>query len=312
MAKNNPFDQEMGPKKRLVSNLFFILTTLLVAVFILWVLVSQPGKVRSRFDPTAGSMHTVEEAAEMAEPPADERMAADEELFRLCQNIQAGSMAWDADFREAYPTAAKLLQPEDNIFESRKPVISEGTACTTLAICSVDGQEKNIRRLDILTVPYTSDSVGKKLAATLFAPRTHTIVYNTATGLIQAEDVRADNFRLYAYTMRLSLEAEGGWDSAAYDLTLKGVVSDKEAQKGDAFDRVRAQPDLFERAVLTRQADSTLLRAAGGGTDDARIALTVRFNDFMFDAFGAIRLEGVSKAGGPGAFQIAFNEEAGT
>ena len=173
MAKNNPFDQEMGPKKRLVSNLFFILTTLLVAVFILWVLVSQPGKVRSRFDPTAGSMHTVEEAAEAAETaetPADERMAADEELFRLCQNIQAGSMAWDADFREAYPTAAKLLQPEDNIFESRKPVISEGTACTTLAICSVDGQEKNIRRLDILTVPYTSDSVGKKLAATLFAP----------------------------------------------------------------------------------------------------------------------------------------------
>ena len=55
-----------------------------------------------------------------------------------------------------------------------------------------------------------------------------------------------------------------------------------------------------------------MLRAAGGGTDDARIALTVRFNDFMFDAFGAIRLEGVSKAGGPGAFQIAFNEEAGT
>ena len=36
MSKANPFDQEMTPRKRLVSNIFFAITTLLVAAFVIW------------------------------------------------------------------------------------------------------------------------------------------------------------------------------------------------------------------------------------------------------------------------------------
>lgn len=308
MSKANPFDQEMSPRKRLVSNLFFILTTLLVVAFILWVLVSQPGKVRSRFDYTAGGFHTVGQNR-IAGLPADEAMAADEELYRLCFRLQAEPMAWNADFQQAYPAAAALLQPEDGVFEARKPKVSEGAACVSLALCSVDGRARDIRRLDVLTVPFASGTDGAKQAVTLFAPRAFTVVYNTQTGVIQLEEVRADNFRLYCYNLALTLRGTDGWSNPGYQLSLNGVVSDKEADQGDLFGRIEARPDLFGPARLSRQDDCSLLTGRGEGAAGVEdITLTLHFNDFMYDAFSSLRLEAEGSAQAA-SFQLAFNEE---
>lgn len=308
MSKANPFDQEMSPRRRLVSNVFFILTTLLVIIFIFWVFISQPGKIRSRFDYTAGSFHSVGQT-ETAGMPTDEAMAADEEFYRLCLTLQTAPLAWNADFQRDYPAAAALLQPEDGVFQSRKPAVSEGTACTSLALCSADGRAKDLRRLDVLTVPYASGTDGEKQTAALFSPRTFTVVYNTQTGVIQLEEVRADNFRLYCYNLVLTLKGEGGWNNPGYQLSLKGVVSDKEADKGDLFGRVAVRPDVFGQALLSRQSDSSLLTGQVEAVDTDALTLTLHFNDFMYDAFSSIRLEGECAAKTSAAFQLAFNAE---
>ncbi|MCI8361197.1 MAG: hypothetical protein HFE86_07670 [Clostridiales bacterium] len=308
MSKANPFDREMSPRRRLFSNIFFALTTLLVALFVLWVLVSQPGRVRSQFDYTAGGFRDVRQT-DKAEAPADEAMAADEELYRFRLELEKQPMAWNADFRQDYPAAAALLQPEDGVFEARNPYVSEGEHCITLALCSVDGRAKNLRRLDVLTVPCASSMEGDRQTIVLYAPRTFTALYDTETGLIQPEEVRADNFRLYYYTLSLALNREGGWKELDYQLVLKGVISDKEAEKGELFGRVAARPDLFDRGLLERQNDFSLLTAPGDAAGAETVTLTLRFNDFLYDAFTCIRLEGGGDGDAPGSFQVAFNEK---
>lgn len=308
MSKANPFDQEMSPRRRLVSNIFFALTTLLVILFILWVLVSQPGRVRSQFDYTAGGFHAVRQA-DRAEMPAGEAMAADEELYRFCLRLGNQPMAWNADFQQAYPAVAALLQPEDGVFEARKPYVSEGEHCISLALCSVDGRAKNLRRLDILTVPCASCMDGDRQTVALYAPKTFTALYDTETGVIQSQEVRADQFRLYYYNLALTLNREGGWKDLDYQLVLKGVISDKEAEKGELFNRVTARPGLFGQGLLDRQSDSSLLTAPGDAAGAETVTLTLRFNDFLYDAFTCICLEGGGAGDAPGSFQIAFNEK---
>ncbi len=308
MSKANPFDQEMSPRKRLVSNIFFAITTLLVVVFIIWVLVSQPKNVRSDFDYTAGAARGISTAAETL-PPTDEQMAADEEFFRLCMELEAAPMAWNADFRTRFPTAASLLQPEDDVFDARKPTVSEGDTCMTLALCTVDGSENNIRRLDVLTLPLASRTEGGAQSAIIYAPRTFTVEYNTGTGVIEAADVRMDNYRLYYYDMTVSLVRTGGWDSAEYGMILNGVISDRQAESGDLFGRISAAPreDIFSAAELSRRESDSLLHAEGGPVDTDTLSLTLHFNDFMYDAFGSIEVTGIPKTAGEATFQVAFN-----
>lgn len=308
MSKANPFDQEMTPRKRLVSNIFFAITTLLVAAFVIWVLVSQPDNVRSDFDYTAGAARSVSTADE-AQPPTDAQMAADEEFFRLCTELEERSLSWNADFRSRFPTAASLLEPEEGVFDARRPTVSEGDSCMTLALCTLDGAENNLRRLDVLTLPLASRTEGAACFATVYAPRTFTVEYNTQTGVIEAADVRMDNFRLYYYDMTISLVQPGGWERVGYDMVLKGVISDREAESGDLFSRITTQPqeDIFPAGALTRRESDSLLQAQGGPVDTDTLSLTLHFNDFMFDAFQSMEITGVPKTAGEASFQVAFN-----
>lgn len=313
MSKANPYDQEMSPRKRLISNITFALTTLLVIGFVIWTLASQPEKVRTNFDYTAGSFHSLQAVeTPMDEPPVppDDDILAANELYRLCLAANEGPLAWNADFRESYPTAASLLQPEDGVFESQKPTVCESDACISLGMCAADGGEKGIRRLDILTVPYSAQHYDNKQSVVLYAPRSYTLVYDTQTGLVEAQAVRVDNFRLYYYSLALTLQQPAGLPSLSYAMTLNGVISDKEADKGDLFHRLAAQPSVLEDAQLTRQSDTSLLTGDGTFSEGTNQAiLTLQFNDFMYDAFSSIRFTW-DKAEGQeenAQFQISFN-----
>lgn len=300
----------MSPRKRLFSNITFTITTLLVVAFVIWILVSQPDKVRSKFDFTAGAYHPISTQASLPseERPSDDIMAAENELYRLCMETERSPLAWNADFRAKYPTAAQLLKPEDDIFEVRKPTVCESNVCISLALSTADGQEKNIRRLDILTLPFLSSVKESQQSISLFAPIAFTIVYDTQTGVIESQEVRTDNFSLYYYNVSLSIRQPDGVGSLSYSMALNGVISDKEAERGDLFHRLSVQNAKQDDTSLTRHSDASHLMGTvtpeGTPTD---LTLTLLFNDFMYDAFSSIRVTLENPESQQTAFSLSFN-----
>lgn len=275
MPRNNPYDQEMSPRRQLVSNIFFVLIILVLAAFILWVIFSQPKNVRTDFDPV---QMTVIFSGE------------ESEFFSLYDALDTPCGISPA-FLEHYPIAAALLQRDASIWDEQKPYVQSAAGGVTLAYSYTGTTDESIVTMDVLAFPGRME--GERY--TLSAPLRYTVEYNRTTGAISKTDLRTDRYRLSFYRLSLSFRAVG---EASCTLSLSSVVSDREAEAAGLPGGFRLSPEGTPPALARLDGTSEITGSILPGANGQGTA-TLSFDDFLYDAFGGLTvsapgLEGVT------------------
>lgn len=266
MPQNNPYDKVISGKRKIISNIGFALTVILVAVFIIWVIVSQPSNIRTEFD-------HVEFDITLAEGGENEFYS----LGRLLESPQSVSPG----FAEEFPTAFALLRMESPTFTEGKPYAFSGGGYAGLSLCYNSTTIKNAVTMDVLLIPYS----GEAGSVTFRAPVRYTVNYDTSTGIIAKTDVRKESFRLSFYNLAAEFDTKS---DVGFRFEFDSVISDREARSTGLLSCVSVGNETVA-AALTRTEDGSTLSGTVNGRDDVKVS--VQFEDILYDYMTSLTFE---------------------
>lgn len=272
MPRNNPYDRELTGKRKIISDIGFILTVIFVAGFIIFFIVRQPSNVRTTFD-------------HLETPIA---FASGENEFKAFVSELDRPVGISRQLTDKYPTATALLRQEASVYTENEPYITDSGSCIALAIAYNNTSDKERVVMDILLMPY--EKSGDKLIISV--PERYSVSYNAADGVIEQRELRKQSFRLnfYRFTVSFSSSAD-----ISYDMTLTSPVSDREATAEGVFECVRDAEDNSSALLSRGEADSHIT-----GEFKNTNMIKISFNDLIYDYFGNISVtlpEGTAKIG---------------
>lgn len=276
MPRNNPYDQEMSPRRQLVSNIFFVLIVLMVISFILWVIFSEPKNVRTDFDPVQTPV---------------EFSGEESEFFALYEYLEQ-SRGISPAFLEDYPTAAALLQKQAPVWNEQSPYLESRAGGVVLAYSYTGTTDQTVVTMDVLAFPGELEGDCYRLSA----PLRYTVQYNTATGVIERTDLRTDRYRLSFYKLGLSFRSE---EDATCTISLSSVVSDREAEAAGLPGEVALSPEAGAPTLVRLEQTSEISGAVAAGDG----SLSLPFGDFMYDYFAGLEV----RAAGLEAITLSLN-----
>lgn len=275
MPRNNPYDKELYGWRKLLSDAGFILTVVLVVGFIAYVLMQQPGTVRTNFPAVSARVNFAEDSGE----------------FRQFADTVTDAVGMGPDFQASYPTVTKLLNMDETVYTENTPYLIDDGGFMALALPYNNTSNKEVVRLDLLLLPYEADAESIVISA----PERYTYQYDRETGVIESETVRQEKFRLGFYTLKVHYDKARSLD---FVMTLNSVISDREADSTGLYLAVSGD---------NSGADSKLKRldftseVTGSLTHTGTVIIT--FGDLLYDTFEQIKLP-LPKSGG---MEIGFN-----
>lgn len=298
MSKANPYDGELSPRRKLFSQISFFISTALVIAFIIWVIVKQPANVRTRFAHVEGNAIPFSQTVNPAEGSEFSTLYA--------AASEADSMTWNPEFQKRFPTAAALLNFDESVYSGAVPYTQDRDGYFTLALAYDDAQMEAVRHLDVLMLPYRTGAGEAGFTFTADPPLRYTLIWDSSAQKISQADLRTDKFRLNFYT--LTLTAAGTPSSLAYSVGLNDVVSLKEAGRYGVYDLFVFKDSEVIKPVLT-QLDSASTLSAKRENDGraSNLAVTIRFNDFLYDYFDGAAFTAVCEDPDGAAWRLGLN-----
>jgi len=282
MPMNNPFDRELTPTRRRISNIGFFVTTAFVVLFIVWMLIRQTSNIRTDFDHVEGQFISITNSTEEV---------GENEFNLLYKSISKGALSWSPDFISSYPKSAALLNMDKSVYNASTPYVLDDGDMFSLAFVYQDITNKNLRHMDVLMLSYSSKSTEKFSVISLSNPIRYTLTYSLTDGAITGSQLRLENYRLSFYSIGLNLICEKNTTSKInYKIELNSVISDNQAKTEGLLDALSTTPASGAPA-LTRNEESSALDGVINVTgNDGTAFLKLNFNDSMYDYFSGLKI----------------------
>ena len=294
-------DHKESRGKKIRSWISVILSAAFLISIVVFVIVRMPKTVRAKFDTVTSNTHTVSDTLMPLE---------DNEFYKLYTALEDGTVKYNAQMKEQYPTAYEIVTDSlDSANQSKMYhydmngtlIIAQNRSLKKEDNASIGGvgetNESCKVMVDVLMVPYSADN-----GITVSMPIRYTIGCYTGTGadFISSEYVKSDIFALNFYKVTVKIKSGDGENIKTVDTALKltdGIT------KAEAEDNT-----LYDKLTISGGDDKNYSLISGGERGDAIIEkrlvtyettteaeIIADFDDVMYRKFESLTVKTAEK-----------------